>query len=405
MDRLSADRKLLATYINASDSILTSHVRRLPTELLTRIFEMCHLESRDDAGGKEDREISLRRWSESQTSRNLDLLRSALVRSRTYPLDLRVSAPTAATSLSLLALNLLVEQSERWRTLTFSGTLSETALTCAKGRLPLLELLELRPGSKPFLSDVFCGAPRLRSFVFIGNPNHVPPMPWNQLRFFRHRGLRDLQLAPLPLEKLSSSCHCVITGRVDSRSAHRKVPVPIKSPVSRFQLFLVARSSKADVNRGDREALGYVLNSLTFPNLIQFYLHPQPYGVGDHPIWDPTAFSALATRSSFGDRLRRLSIIAVISDSELLAALRDLPNLRHLLIADIPSYPAVVTDHLLLELATVDDQRRPLLVPALKKIDFASGLQFTDDALWTLLDIRGRDTEGYLFLANAGGQT
>ncbi|KAJ7051979.1 hypothetical protein C8F01DRAFT_1376351 [Mycena amicta] len=436
MDALSAERKLLVTYIEGSRSIVASYIRRLPTELLTRIFEICALESRDDdAGGEEQPEnadsevyrlaqgdlltlskarlvcsrwhttvmgtpglwstlrIDLRRWSESQTARNVDLLRSALFRSRTYPLELRFSAPTGATFLTLQVLSLLVEHSNRWRTLAFFGTLSETALTGAKGRLPLLEVLELRPGSKPFLSDVFCGAPRLRSFVFIGNPNHVPPMPWNQLSFFRHRGLGNLQLAPLPLEKLSSSCHCVITGRIDSRSAHRKFTVPIKSPVSRFQLFLLARALEADVNR---ETLGSVLDSLTFPNLTEFHLHPRPDKVIDHLIWNPTAFSALATRSSFGDRLCCLSIIAVISDSELLAALRDLPNLRHLIIADIPSYPAVVTDHLLLELGTVDDCHRPLLNPGLNEMDIASCLQFTDDALWALLDIRCRNPKCYL---------
>ncbi|KAJ7051973.1 hypothetical protein C8F01DRAFT_1172609 [Mycena amicta] len=325
--------------------------------------------------------INLQRWSESQTPRNLDLLRSVLFRSRTYPLELRVSAPTEATVLSLLALNLLVEHSERWRTLTFSGTLSDTALTGAKGRLPLLEVLELRSGSKPFLSDVFCAAPRLHRFVFIGRANHLPPMPWNQLKFFLHHDPRQVQvkLAQLPLEKLSSSCECVITSRIDVRSARRKSTVPIESKVFRFQLCLVGEFRlEADVNR---EVLGTVLDTLTFPNLIEFYLYPLPY----------RRFSALATRSSFGDHLSRLSIIAVISDSELLAALRDLLNLSHLLIADMPSYPAVITDHLLLELATVDDQRRPLLVPALEKIAFASCLQFTDDALWALLDIRCRN--------------
>ncbi|KAJ7051590.1 hypothetical protein C8F01DRAFT_1376704 [Mycena amicta] len=36
MDRLSAERKLLATYIDANGSILTSYIRRLPTVLRRR---------------------------------------------------------------------------------------------------------------------------------------------------------------------------------------------------------------------------------------------------------------------------------------------------------------------------------------------------------------------------------
>ncbi|KAJ7056850.1 hypothetical protein C8F01DRAFT_1372810 [Mycena amicta] len=376
MDRLSADRKLLATYIDASRSLLTSDIRRLPTELLADIIEMCAHQSpekyelcNDDDTEESDLHrlakshlldlskvcarwhaiimntprfwstiaIDAEYWTTSVAGRNLDLLQVVLLRSGTYPLDLEIAAATDFSGeIGPRVLTALAEHSSRWRRALFIiDTVAEQALASVQGRLPLLETLELQAWSSLNLSlRVFYDAPRLREFTFSGDASSLPELTWSQLDFFRF---------------------CMRTTR---------------------------RGSVAD----NRLEMGRMLDRLTLLNLSKFIMHPR--FPAHYPVWNQAAFSALAARSAFSASLTFLSIICIISDAELLTALRELPNLESLVAADLPD-STPISDSLLLGLAAVDDlSQRLALTPKLGELQFASSLAFTDASMTRMVDAR-----------------
>ncbi|KAJ7051978.1 hypothetical protein C8F01DRAFT_1376350 [Mycena amicta] len=377
MDRLSAERKLLATYIDASGSILTSYIRRLPTELLADIIEMCAHQSPEkyELCDDDTEESELHRlakshllilskvcarwhaiimntprfwstiaidaeyWTTSVAGRNLDLLQVVLLRSGAYPLDLEIAAATSFSGeIGPRVLTLLAEHSSRWRRAFLNvDTVAETALASVQGRLPLLETLEFQAWSSLNLR-VFYDAPRLRKFIFSGDASSLPELTWNQLEFFR------------------------FCGRTTRRG-----------PVA-----------------DNRLEIGRMLDRLTLLNLSQFIMHPR--FPAHYPVWNQAAFSALAVRSAFAASLTVLRIISIISDTELLAALQELPNLEHLVAADLRDCTPV-TDVLLLELSAVDDRSQRLaLTPKLHELDLVSSLAFTDAAMTRMLDARTRST-------------
>ncbi|KAJ7051976.1 hypothetical protein C8F01DRAFT_1172621 [Mycena amicta] len=379
MDRLSTDRKLLSTYIDASRSILTSYIRRLPTELLADIIEMCARQSPEkyELCREDTEETELHRlakshlldlskvcarwhaiimntprfwstiainaeyWTISGAGRNLDLLQAALLRSGTCPLHLEIAAAAAFSGeIGLCILEVLADHSPRWRRAFFIiDAVAEKALASIQGRLPLLEMLELQARSSLNLR-VFYDAPRLWKFTFSGDASSLPELTWSQLDFFRFYG----------------------------------------------------RNTRRGTVADNRLEIGRMLDRLRPTKLRRFLMHPR--FPADYPVWNQAAFSALAVRSAFAASLTFLSIISIICDTELLAALRELPNLECLDTADLTD-GAPISDSLLLGLAAVDDRSRSLvLTPKLRELDLASSLAFTDAAMTRMLDARTFTSQG-----------
>ncbi|KAJ7048190.1 hypothetical protein C8F01DRAFT_1193826, partial [Mycena amicta] len=191
--------------------------------------------------------------------------------------------------------------SSRWRRAFLNvDTVAETALASIQGRLPLLEKLEF-PARRSL---------NLR-LTFSGDASSLPELTWSQLDFLR-------------------------------------------------LCMTIRRGSVAD----NRLEIGVMLDSLTLLNLRKLHIGAGSvlpvsrcairFGIRPlSPHWRP--------RSAFAASLTFLSIISIISDAELLSALRELPNLERW-------HCTPISDILLLGLGGVDDRSQRLaLAPKASK--------------------------------------
>ncbi|KAF7317263.1 hypothetical protein HMN09_00461400 [Mycena chlorophos] len=333
------------------------------------------------------------------------LLSAVLSRGGNCPLDFEIdefwlpASDSMTHSRSSECLGLLAAQSHRWRKASLMlESHSASELEGVAGRLPLLEELKLQNDEGAEIPDsVFADAPRLRVFWFTGEARVLPKIPWGQLTTFRFRTYDvPVDFTKIPIDKLPRSCRCNISTEI--RAPLPGLPQRISAPVSVFGLSLSPSVSLATEPIRNAEAVGSILGCITLPNVTDLLLHPRGHPQ-NYPAWHADAFFALATRSGLGQRLRVLSIIVIISDVELVAALRELPALERLIIADLSGSPALVTDSLLAALtqhSTSAAPSTPNLVPNLRLFDFASRLEFSDESLSRFISFATRSRSAEL---------
>ncbi|KAJ7744598.1 hypothetical protein B0H16DRAFT_987345 [Mycena metata] len=247
---LKSERALLESHVDDCRSLF-SPVRRLPTELLVEIFDLCSpdFNSVDDTttvDQEEDRlakiyllrisrvcsrwhdivmnspklwstitvDTTLWRKSTISSATLLALLVSSLKRGADFPLTLEAAIGRKHPSHKSV-LKLLAQHSRRWQTAYLSVDPSHlTFLAHAQGNLPVLEsltLLSARRANVEATAEVFGAIPRLKTAEISGWFDGASlQLPWGQLRQLTiANGLcRMLSLDMLPL--LSAEARCTI---------------------------------------------------------------------------------------------------------------------------------------------------------------------------------------------------
>ncbi|KAJ7434827.1 hypothetical protein B0H11DRAFT_2116223, partial [Mycena galericulata] len=418
LSTLTADRAALDAYHNDCSSLL-SPIRRLPSELLVEIFDLC-ARSFTPAFQFDDvpavtLETELSRlahapllavsrvcalWHDiamgTQSLWNTIELHNILWSTRASAtktvilvvISASVSEPQAP------ALALLAAHSERWKSAGFMcGEADLLDLSDVKGRLPQLQSLELLGEPSPL--DMFEIAPRLQRLHFSGSPADfaaLPKLPLHQLHELRCMetwGVSELLGFPASLA-LNLSTHLSNTAKFCLQLASLVLPPKIQLSGSLPSITSSMGSLWIGVERDGFSAgnvtrpMGEIIKSLTLPALQEFEMDAEGYPRLALP-WPQNEFRALSSRSSFHTHLLCLKLYhSIITPEQLPECLANLPALEMLGISDHRliaegggADQLLIIDTLLGELTWTSNSER-CLVPRLKSFNCQSLLQFDD---------------------------
>ncbi|KAJ6491611.1 hypothetical protein C8R47DRAFT_1121205 [Mycena vitilis] len=336
--------------------------------------------------------IGLVLWS-SLHWRTPALLESSLKRSGNFPLELGVHIPRSCGNAALKLLPVLVQQSRRWREVSFAvdgPSLLSTRSNMIRGNLPLLKTLRLHidvrvPDEIPAVAELtsfFAVAPRLTEIWYGGRLAALSNFPLEQLDFFRYHNMRSQDVdAFISMISRFSNPKCACRIRIDMNGDPRtndSLPA-VTSQLHDFTI-CVAGTFRADAVM---EMLTKFMARLTLPSLFHLqieYLRGQKVPLP----WPHLEFLALSRRSSFCNHLIVLEIEAVlIAEPDLLQVLSELPSLEHLGVSDHRVVGGegeelvLVTDSLLQRLTWTSDAAS-CLVPRLSYLGTHTLLKFDD---------------------------
>ncbi|KAJ6580091.1 hypothetical protein DFH09DRAFT_1360691 [Mycena vulgaris] len=404
--RIEADRALLQAHYDDSRGFLAP-IRRLPSEILVKIFEICRQFKKGPTETHRLVQAPLltvaqvcSRWhgiamgtptlwntivvgrNLPQSTNTLELVGRALDRSADSTLNISVHGSST--------LKLLAAHSERWKTARFwSASYKRQHFAGVKGRVPLLETLELNSyatGSEDV--DCFEVAPNLRSLTVSGSLlSRMATPPLAQLRFLACTTVRsdDIASCMSRLSELSPTTHLHLELILDNRY---NIP-----PTSSHALELsIGAIGLYDVH----QVLLEIFTSLTLPHLRDLRLTksmvPSPAVPAAPGLlhWAHGPFLSLAERSSFHNHLLSLDLSSVdITPGALVECLSNLPSLQQLAISEDP-YPygrkETITDAVLENLTLAAGS--PCLVPRLRIVKFHTLLQFDDNIFQNFLASR-----------------
>ncbi|KAJ7778452.1 hypothetical protein B0H16DRAFT_1879087 [Mycena metata] len=384
---LKSDRALIESYGDHCRS-LSSPARRLPTELLVEIFDLCSpssifvthtltVEEEEERLGKKylvrlsqwhgivmktprlwsTIEIDTSVWKQSSSSSItlLALLASSLERGVEFPLTLSASLESNPL-IRKSVLHLLGQHSRRWKRATFWLNPSDLGfLAHAKGNFPILEELLLLPATDRAAkcsAEVFSVAPRLETVEIHGWFGALPVLPWEQIRRLTIKNSRMLLMSMLP--RLSTEARFKLVVHPAMLTFPLDLP-PATSSIRSFKIgFSTEEFSTADSELDAATYLtrtGEILEEI-FKSLTLLSLHTLRITdhLGSPPIWNAVEFSHFASRSALYKTLRFFQVRAIITDIELLEYLSVLPLLENLSIGDHATpgeEHIVITDSLL----------------------------------------------------------
>ncbi|KAJ7687693.1 hypothetical protein B0H17DRAFT_1332327 [Mycena rosella] len=300
------------------------------------------------------------------------------------------------------ALKLLAEHSERWRTANILCPYDDMRyLSLAKGNLAHLKTLSLSCWGPSSNIGIFELAPNLRSItVNNGTSSHWPAFVALPNSFFlRLRSVRISEILEGALGEVSS------TSVLSRLSPMTKVTLKSIStcmvdgsdiePVTSSISALAIESDQFSANL--RRTIAKIIQSLTLPALQELELVSTDFP--DLVFWPHTEFLALSARSSFHNHLRSLQLLhCIIEGAELIECLSGLPLLESLAISDRrgvndSTHQPLITDSLLAQLTLAPGH--PSAVPRLHVFQCRSLLQFDNQVFINFL--LSRVQEGRLF--------
>ncbi|KAJ7496500.1 hypothetical protein FB451DRAFT_197274 [Mycena latifolia] len=414
LDALRSERSILESYADGCRSAF-SPVRRLPTELLVDIFDMCAPPGADTVSDETTPQEELERlaktyllrpsqvcsrwhdvimdtamlwstvvvdttcWDKCPVSSDtlLRLVVLSLERGVDVPLTLDIAVEDDSNERPLL--QLITRDARRWKSIyLWIHPTSLRFLAGARGNMPVLEKLHLHAHCEGQLeADIF--------ETLTGRSTRLPTLPWGQLLDVAFENCDSDQLSigfdMLPL--ISNVIQYSLT--VDISSVILPLVLkPVTSGISALTITLHASSSRTDTD----SVVGAMLGCLTLPRLRKFRVF-RPYD--ELPfLWNQPHFLSFASRSSMCASLTVLDIEAVIQHDELLQCLELITSLEALYISDCEDYETghvLITDILLHRLVWRPDDDKSL-VPRLTFLSLISLIQFRDDSLWEFLTSR-----------------
>ncbi|KAJ7617204.1 hypothetical protein FB45DRAFT_933635 [Roridomyces roridus] len=423
---LTAERQTLQIHYDDCHALLAP-IRRLPSEILGSIFDLCRYPDEDDED-EDNRSgpilghhklaqrllraisrvcIHWRRivigtpayWNTIKigegftikTPRDLKLLTVALERSRSSPLHVKIYNDQ-------LAFRLLTEFSERWQTAELHfGARDCTLFLRLANRLPMLQKLCIRAfplqlAPRRALGDFIESAPCLRNLIIA-----APLMPTGNEALLRQlSSLTFTSVYPtyitgcvVLISGLSASAQLALFLEDRMPTLLRQVtgpdpPISIPPTTSSLSTFRIRFDSVAHLKE--------IFTALTLPGLVTLSLR------GKYPNlpWPHAEFHALAARSRFHDHLLTLDLRATyIAQAELLECLGALPCLERLTIGDRAdrhgqAHHCVITDGLLqgLTVTAAEDGRSQCPAPRLLRLRLFTLGKFDDTVYFNFLRSR-----------------
>ncbi|KAJ6579258.1 hypothetical protein DFH09DRAFT_1361035 [Mycena vulgaris] len=431
LERLTVERKALRAHYANCQSLLAP-IRRLPSETLVEIFDLCWCSftpAFEDVGS-ESIYTELRRlaraplldlsqvcarwhaivmgtpslwatvelagvlWDSSLYLETVEnLVRNLLDRSANYPLVVFIANEIEATP--GFVFNLLAEHSWRWRTARFVCQFSDLEhLSAIRGNLPRLELLDLccwddgGHVDAAVALDIFQIVPKLQVLVLHGSTESFAVF------------------SELPFEQLNRLCCTEETGdgpplamtfaarlrpsttlglRLSRLGRFRQVEPSSHAPPVTPDISVLIFTSQGFSPVHARRTVGKILESCTLPSLTELGF-TVGYPEEDHPSfrlpWPHPEFLSLSERSSFQDHLLAFDLYrVVITEGQLLESLSSLTTLERLAIANEQddltgeSKELLITDTLL---AALNRNLQTPPLPRLRSFNCRSILQFDD---------------------------
>ncbi|KAJ7166010.1 hypothetical protein C8R46DRAFT_1219782 [Mycena filopes] len=359
MANLLSERASLAWYSDGCRSV-ASPVRRLPTELLAEIFDMCAPPDQDvisetTTHAEEVERVSKKYllqlaqvcshwhcvamgtpnlwsfivldtavWNRSHNSTTLlNLVTSSLQRGGECPLTLRIAVDHGDRD-EAPVLKLLTQHSHRWRSVAlWIDHLSFPFLAGAKGNLGRLTFLRLESSDKILSAgDLFQVAPQLKEVWLAGWRSKAPEIPWEQILRAR---LTNGEVADLSFMSTLSPLSTAATLLILPTTPSSLLQPPVFSKIGKLAVQMVGEWPPA------HPILGSLFQSLALPQMHSLRLLPHGQWF---PRWEQTPFLDFASRSCLHARLTILELNVIIEDHELLECLAALPLLQKLYIAD-----------------------------------------------------------------------
>ncbi|KAF7362621.1 F-box domain-containing protein [Mycena venus] len=436
-EKLVAGRNALQGLLDQCVSVVDAPVRRLPTEILVEVFKFCEeprmwsqdpispdsweremkRELRRVAGGDlfafsqvsshwrqvvlgtstlwSKISVDMRCWTlpivTMRTSlahhRMVGFLEAALARGRQGPLTIEVNG--LGTCHPLL-LQILAASAHRWRHARFTVDCAMLKhLSPVARNLPLLETLCIsalneNPETLDKVAKYFSRAPRLRTVDFGGPVSAVAHLPLEQLRCCSYSGLGPEDLRSL-LGHMGRLQNTELHVQLNFDAIRVASPLDLTPVVSSIEELDIC-SMEHTGHETDR-VLGQMFDALTLPGMRRLHLYGDKSGM---PLyWPHHEGLGLLHRSESRATLQSLTLHDVlITESELLQCLAELPLLQYLFISDHPASPALpgnpvhhlVTDSLLQKLTPQPHTPIPCLVPNLAIVDLKTIGRFTDAA-------------------------
>ncbi|KAJ7615256.1 hypothetical protein DFH06DRAFT_1367410 [Mycena polygramma] len=401
---MKREQASLQAYVNGCRSV-SSPVRRLPTEILVAIFDLCSpegviLSNLHALGFKEslDRQSKVHPHCGPLSEKLAAFL--SLERSATFPLSVHIYATNIAAA---PCLELLAQHSERWRSADiYVEPAVFSFLSRARGYLPFLERLVIG-GEILDQLHIFEAAPKLTHIILWEFGQPLPKLPWSQLREITYA--------------LSERSSAIADGLAVLRLCSSQCNFHIHDLNLNFPLGTLPRIS-SDVRHlhlgiwntkgpdHSRQAFGELLKALTLRSMHYFSCRT---GHKYHPlVWPREQFSAFVSRSSCQNTLTTLNLHDMtITENDLVECLLDLPAIVELFIQDIPSSAPYATGHILI----TDSLLRRLswtsgsacITPNLRLFVFASLLTFDDhvplDFIVSRLRLVPKQSDGEAFYA------
>ncbi|KAJ7603296.1 hypothetical protein DFH06DRAFT_1069433 [Mycena polygramma] len=417
LGRLISERDALKEYSAAHQSFF-SPVRRLPPEILAKIFAHCsppsvsfsdvHEYAPPRALGRTAQSHLLRLsgvchhwyetamhtpslWSAIEVDFGhrrdpVELLARSLERSADCPLAIHC---IAANPYAIRGLGLLFQHSARWRTADiYVESAAVVSLFPENMDFPLLERLEIA-GEDLNSLHTFKTASKLTQFVSSVFSPIQPMLPWAQLRLIKFNSCSKLSieqehfldgLAILPSCSPESAVEISALDLSDLDFA-RIPPSPVECPIRSLDIVVTECMSSTHF----RETVDAILAAITLPCLGHLALRASGFSV---LCWPGERFLELASRSSFRNSLTKLYIRNIlISDHELVDCLSGLPALVELFVQDVPGHGVVViTDRLLRRLTWTADSL--CVTPHLASVHFGSLFEFDGGVLLDFVNSR-----------------
>ncbi|KAJ7218176.1 hypothetical protein C8J57DRAFT_1732266 [Mycena rebaudengoi] len=257
----------------------------------------------------------------------MTLLAAGLERAGNVPIELRIF-DVGALPLPPRVFELLAQHCHRWRTAEFHCSMEGIDLSILKGRLPVLQRLEIDFRNTLHTIDFFEGASRLNTLIVPGSLlAKIGPIPSIQLT-----ELGCARVEPKDISRAISVASALPPGShfhllADVYGANRHFPVcipPMTLAISRFSCRMMGDS----LSQNSRRGLGGIFASLSLPNLEELRLLSTRYPK-DVAEWPHAQFLALSTRSGFHRCLKVLRIAEVlITDGDLIEVLSSLESLE-----------------------------------------------------------------------------
>ncbi|KAJ6555656.1 hypothetical protein DFH09DRAFT_1365678 [Mycena vulgaris] len=427
LDRLRNERAAFQAHYDNCQSLLAP-IRRLPSETLVEIFDMCwgsftpafeELESVSiDTELKRlahapllDLSQVCARWhaivmgtpslwatielegvlweSPLYLGRVQILLQTLLDRSANHLLAVSVADDTLHAPGPVF--NLLARHSAQWRTATFRGSFTDLHhLSVATGNIPHLNSLDMHclggAADAATALKIFQVAPSLRNLELVASTetlsafSNLPLEQLNNVRCYEEVGSMPLAAAAFASGLPPSTTFRLQIQRSDEFQQAESV-FPAAPATS--HIWLLVFEINTDFSSADTgQIVGKLIEAFTLPNLQGLgFVSPGT----DHPtlplLWPHSEFLSLSRRSSFHAQLRFFVLAQVlITEPELLECLSALPGLELLSITDQKHDLAgdvLIADTLLTRLTLTPHS--PALVPGLRHFVCYSKLRFSDE--------------------------
>ncbi|KAF7375417.1 F-box domain-containing protein [Mycena sanguinolenta] len=404
---------------------LLAPIRRLPSEILIDVFQLCRLSEPEFSSSDRARggmahlaqepllrvsQVCIvwhtivmgtpRLWdtvclhasafwgTPQQNETTMGLLRLAFERSGTLPLNVEFDSFEGHARRYVPALELIASHSARWKSVKIvrgSSGFGYRYLAGVKANLPLLRTLELNLGGAALeMLDFLRFVPNVKNLTVHGSIEFCTArLPLEELVTYECTRLqaKAIAWAVASMSRLSHPCAVRFEAFLDhwdkdsySRAGGLQLP---QTSSNMSSLSLEVTGLGREVIARCLQTFEEIFAALTLPSLRELSFKADSNMLS--LPWPHSQFMVFSIRSSFHSHLHSLNLLKVaITESQLVDCLATLPALQYLSIADRADFHKTLVTTTLLTALTRTPKDSACLVPRLWVLECTSYLRFDD---------------------------